>query len=178
MSNKSGLGSENNNSMAASYLKELIKESCDSEQKRYESLIDTSNRLLTSESILTAALSVVISMLIDGLEGNLNQIIILFSAIVLGLVVLSLMFCLIAQWRWKHELLASPLELKKYVSETMTKLTNEYAIAEDHSETLEKVFRTVVRKNDKISICIKLSIVSMVGALALFLVLLVLALIV
>lgn len=163
--------------MVASYLKVISKESFDSEQKRYESLIDTSNRLLTSESIITAALGAVISALSRQTEGPLGQGLLVVALIVMGLVVISLAFCLIAQWRWKHELLGSPGDLSKYVSEELKKFKDEFTIAVDYADSLEKVFETTVNKNNKISKCIKISIFIMVSALVLFLIFLVLTVI-
>lgn len=151
-------------SLQAEFLRGLVKESLDSEMSRYSSLISTSNRLLTCDSIILVAMASV-PTLISNSGVSVGRISV-FSFILAGcLVGASVFFCILSQWRFEYEGLGSPISIADSIDAGMDKLTCAWSITICYCKVSEKVYWSLYDRNNKIAVCLKVSTILLAIAL-------------
>lgn len=149
------------------YLYKLAEQSYQTEVDRYASLLETSNRLLTSESIFIAALALVVPYLADAFPHEGPYLAVSFC-IVFVFTSISFALCLMSQWRFKIKALASPGDMADFIDKNLDKLRTREDAARSYCESIQEPFQSLVERNDKISRLLKASLVALIIALVAF----------
>lgn len=143
--------------LLADYLYKLTDASCGSEMDRYESLLGTSSRLLTCDSIILVALAAAASMVVDHSENIAAWITAMYIAVIIAMAI-SLLLCVLCQWRFGYDHLSSPENLGEMIYGERDVLDSELQIALSYCKTLDEVYASTEKRNNKISLLLKLSI--------------------
>lgn len=145
----------------AEYLRLVSEKSFDEEMTRKQSMLDTSNRLLTCDSIisvaLVSALPTMLGQFTDG-EKSSAALILILSFIALGFMIASLGVGVVAQYRFEYRALDTPRKLEKGIRNSMPKLETKYQIAWQYSNTLDDVQTSVASVNDRLGRLNKLAL--------------------
>lgn len=125
-------------------------------------MLDTSNRLLTCDSIISVALVSVLPTMLsqfsDGEDAS-AAIILVFSFTALAFMIASLGVGLFAQYRFTYRALERPSKLENDIWESRNKLKTKYQIAWQYSNTLDIVQGSLVAVNNKLGKLNKLALV-------------------
>lgn len=125
-------------------------------------MLDTSNRLLTCDSIISVALVSVLPTMLgqfsDGEDASVT-IILVFSFLALAFMVASLGVGLFAQYRFTYRALERPSKLENDIWESRSTLKTRYQIAWQYSNTLDIVQRSLAMVNNKLGKLNKLALV-------------------
>lgn len=159
-----------NKEALTSFLQKLVNDSYEAELRRYSSLLATSSRLLTCDSIILVALSSIASLIVDG-RVNISREAFIACVCVAALIGASILFSIICQWRIGYKDLASPGEQVKFVENSWEKLSSDWNIAKSYSKTLDIMYKSISSRNNKISILLKISVALLGAALAILLIL-------
>lgn len=151
----------------AEYVSRLAYESMQSETDRHASLLASANRLLTSESIVIAALSFVFGVF--GFENDdQNMRIVPALVAVIVLVLISFIACLLSQWRFRYIAPESPKKLMQYALDSRGRLLSEESIAIDYCKSMEEIFNSLVKRNNRMCLFLKIAISCLIAAVAIF----------
>lgn len=144
------------------YLRLVAEKSFDGEVARRQSMLETSNRLLTCDSIISVALVSILPTMLnqfsDG-RGASAAVIIIFSFVALVFMVASLGVGVIAQYRFSYRALNSPRELEKDIRASQPRLKTKYQVAWQYSNTLDDVQISLIEVNDRLGKLNKLALV-------------------
>lgn len=154
----------------AEYLFLVSNKTFDEETARRQSMLDTSNRLLTCDSIISVALISILPIMLDQLpDGNelSSAVVIIFSFLALAFVIASLGVGVIAQYRFAYRALNTPRELEEGIRASAPRLKTKYQIAWQYSNTLDDVQTSLVRLNDRLGRCNKIALILLGIALSL-----------
>lgn len=101
--------------MLLNHIEKLSKYSYELEEKREQSLIEQSSRMLEAFSVITATMGILLSIILEYIP-NLPKYFIFICTGIIGFFLLnSLVLAILAQWRYKYKALPLPNEIYKHV---------------------------------------------------------------
>lgn len=146
----------------AEYLRLVSEKSFDGEMARRQSMLDTSNRLLTCDSIISVAMVSILPTMLNRFsseDASSATAILILSFVALAFMIASLGAGLIAQYRFSYEALSRPKKLEAGIWKSRDKLETKYQIAWQYSNTLDEVQTSLALVNDRLGKLNKLSLV-------------------
>lgn len=161
----------------AEYLMRISERSFDSEVARRQSMLETSNRLLSCNSIISVALVTVFPILMDQLNESGRKCVLFVSVVILLLIAASIGVGVVSQYRFRYLTFAPPSNLQKELMRDRKKLKSGYSIAWHYANSLDSVQRSLKEVNDRISrlnkasfVLLGIALIFATAALAIYLV--------
>lgn len=146
--------------MSPAYLAEYVMHlgdlSYEMEMQRYESLLSSSGRLLTCCSILSVALLTFLPVVAD-VSLVPESFVAVSYAVVFLFVIASFSFGLVAQYRFKYQEVQSPRSLARLVIKEQKLYETELIVAEHYCDVLEEPYKSIRKRNEKLSSLLKKS---------------------
>lgn len=97
------------------HIERLSKYSYELEEKREQSLIDQSSKMLEAFSVITAAMGILLSIVLQYIPNLSKYFVFTVTGIVGFFLLNSLVLAILAQWRYKYKTLPLPNEIYKHV---------------------------------------------------------------
>lgn len=114
-------------------LESLVKNKYDEEKMREETLISQASNMQSVFAISSAALFMILPVIVD-YRGKLKlSIIFVFVSIITGFLILSLIFATLAQWRFKMKVLPNSSSLMEGVRKKVTDILKDKRIFTVHN---------------------------------------------
>lgn len=168
MNEEKNVGNESNNKGIFDYVQRTCQFSFELEEKREESLINQSARIMEALSFVTAALGVIFTCVLDNIQ-SISKVYIFFSAglIAIGFIA-SFILALIAQWRFKYQTLPLPSELFENFKNHYETISNDLGRLQDNVYFLNSIQKSKKDINDKRAKFISASMICSLVAIGLF----------
>lgn len=144
---------------------EFAKFSYELENKREQSLINQSGQMLTAFSVASAALLMAIPILIEHTVIN-KHMVLMTAGIVLALMIISMAFAMVSQWRFRYDTMMNGEELLHKIE--ADKDHHVYQLQYDYQwvDQLTVIQNSKKKNNDKRYILINLSMIAFFAAVA------------
>ncbi len=152
----------------ATYIMNLARQSYNAEYSRRESMFETSNRLLTCDSVLSVAVVTLMPALRSEFPDNASFLSIP-SYLCLGLIVVSIILGVVSQYRFKFYGLPDPDEIFKEMDVQISKFTSQYVVAKHYCNTMAEIQKTLKRSTDTLRAMNRASLVLLLIASAILL---------
>ncbi len=148
--NKDNIDKKNKDAqLLLSHIEKLSKYSYELEEKREQSLIEQSSRMLEAFSVITAALGILLSIILQYIP-SLSKYFVFISTGIIGLFLLnSLILAILAQWRYKYKALPLPLDIYKHVYDNYRGFLNIQNQAKHYNNLLNDVQQSKKSINDR-----------------------------
>lgn len=153
MSKKAVIRSED---FLAAHLVRLADKSYSMELERYNSLLSTSGRIITCSSILSVALIFLFPILQEHLSIRADALATMYL-LVFALIAASFLLSLIAQYRFKYEVMLGPNTLAQHVIKEKKYFEAAMDTAEQYCGILETPYTSIRKRNDWLSRLLKVS---------------------
>lgn len=149
----------------AAYVMELAKQSYKAEYDRRESMFETSNRLLTCDSVLSVAI-VTLMPALSATFPNCKTLLSISSYLCLALIVVSIILGVISQYRFKFYGLPTPDAIFKEMDVQIDRFTSQYAVAKHYCDTMAEIQQTLKQSTDTLRNMNRVSLVLLLIASA------------
>lgn len=147
-------------------IKELGMFSYELEEKREQSLIGQATSMMTAFSIFTAALYMIVAIIVEFTVLSKNQI--LFStAIISFILIISLLFAIFAQWRFKYNVVRNIMDIYAAVNNNYEDYRTQAQFDMQWMEQIKVIHGSKKKNNDKRVIFIKISMILFIIAISL-----------
>ena len=128
--------------------RDFAKFSFEQEEKREQSLLSQSGRMLTALSVLSAALTVFVRILLENTDG-LKFKILLSAGLVLLLLLGSMVLAVISQWRFKYLTMLNGKEFFKKIEEDKRRHVYQSQYNYQWIDQLSRIQESKKANNDK-----------------------------
>ena len=136
------------------------------QDKREQSLIKQSSQLLTAFSFLSAALLMLVPILISNLSGVSDKHILISMGITLSLLILSMVLALLVQWRYKYNTLPSPMAIYLHYESNIGYFKTEAQRCKSWIETINVTWKSKQKINNARVVLIKISMILFLCSIA------------
>lgn len=145
--------------LLVSHIEKLSKYSYELEEKREQSLIEQSARMLEAFSVITAALGILLSIVLEYCNELSKYFIFIVTGIIGIFLIASLILAILAQWRYKYNALPLPEDIYKHVHDNYKVFLSIKNQAKHYNEVLNSVQKSKKKINDKRASMITLSMI-------------------
>lgn len=165
----------NNDKEIYSGIFEYTKMTLDLEEKREQSLISQSSRMLTAFSISTGVLFVIYKIVRE--DGAVSVIFLnTVTIICMLLFIASMVLALIVSWRYKYKSLSSPREMMEHIVKNKEYFLTSEQRDKSFTETLDEIWKIKKGLNDRRAYLVTASMIAYflsigIAVIALFIVL-------
>lgn len=144
---------------------EYAKLTCEQEEKRENSLINQATQMTTYFSFVSVLVLMIIPIIITKEEYIPNNYIIIISIITLLALFVSMVFAVIAQWRFKYKALSSPMTMFDHIIENRDYFQTKEQRNKSFIQSLESFWSSKRKNNDVRASLIKISMSIFFGAI-------------
>ena len=144
---------------------EFAQFSYELEDKREQSLITQSGQMLTAFSVTSAALLMAIPILIEHTDIN-KHMVLTTAVIVLALMIISMVFAMVSQWRFKYVTMMNGEELLQKIEADKTHHVYQPQYDYQWVNQLTVIQNSKKKNNDKRYILINISMIAFFAAVA------------
>ena len=130
------------------HIKELSKYSYELEKDREDSLLQQSGRMLEAFSVYTAAMGILLSVILEYIPSLPKKFIFVATGIIGLFLIISLILAILAQWRYKYVTLPLPKEIYKHVHDNYKPFLNNINQIKHYNELLNEVQESKKKNND------------------------------
>lgn len=130
------------------HIEELSKYSYELEKDREDSLLQQSGRMLEAFSVYTAAMGILLSVVLQYIPVLPKKFIFIATGIIGLFLTISLILTILAQWRYKYVTLPLPKEIYKHVHDNYKPFLNNINQSKHYNELLNEVQESKKKNND------------------------------
>ena len=132
-----------------SHIEKLSKYSYELEEKREQSLIEQSSKMLEAFSVITAALGILLSIVLQYIQ-SLSKYFVFISTGIIGFFLLSsLILAILAQWRYKYKALPLPDDIYKHIHDNYKGFLDVNNQAKHFNDLLNEIQQSKKSINDR-----------------------------
>ena len=153
------MSAKKNTQKLMSDIVDLAKVSFEQEERREQSILSQSGKLLTALSISSAAILMIVPIFIQNLALQMKNYILICLIIVLFLVLTSMFFSLLVQWRFKYNSLPSPEEIFTHIANNEEYFETSEQRCRFWIDALENNWRSKLKNNNKKVIFLKIAMI-------------------
>lgn len=106
---------DENAQLLLNHIEKLSKYSYELEEKREQSLIEQSSRMLEAFSVITATMGILLSIILEYIPNLSKHFVFICTGIICFFLLTSLVLAILAQWRYKYKALPLPNEIYKHI---------------------------------------------------------------
>lgn len=128
---------------------DIAKLSYEQEEKREQSLLYQASQMLTALSFSSAAVLMVVPILIANLPDTIKTYILICMGLTMMFFVSSMVLALLVQWRYKYQALPSPMDIFIHISENVQFFNTEEQRYKNWVEMLNANWISKRKNNDK-----------------------------
>lgn len=130
------------------HIEKLSKYSYELEEDREDSLLQQSGRMLEAFSVYTAAMGILLSVILQYVPALSKKFIFVATGIIGVFLTVSLILTILAQWRYKYVTLPLPKEIYKHVHDNYKPFLSNINQSKHYNELLNEVQERKKKNND------------------------------